>query len=415
MHRVIGIGIVEALAEIFTTQAHADKVIERFLKTKKKWGARDRKEFAETVYSIVRWWRYLWFLQGCDITFRDSQWWITPPEGRAQQPLEPADLEEIFLVYLLWHKQPIPDWSPVEIDQKSIQRRMNEKPPRSVRESIPDWLDELCQSQLGDSWPEILRSLNQQAPVFLRTNTLRISPPVLVQELKHEGLEVELVEDVQGCLRLLKRQNVFVTQSFKKGLFEVQDAASQKVAGMMDLGPGLRVVDACAGAGGKALHMASLMKNKGKIIALDIHLHKLEELKKRAARGGVDIIETRVIDSKKVIKRLSETADRVLLDVPCTGLGVLKRNPDTKWKINPDGYAETLALQKELLDEYSAMVKVGGLLVYATCSILPEENIRQVEAFLARGQGHWELEKSMTILPDSGYDGFFAATLKRAK
>jgi 16S rRNA (cytosine967-C5)-methyltransferase len=215
-------------------------------------------------------------------------------------------------------------------------------------------------------------------------------------------------------LKLKERRNVFTTEAFKNGLFEVQDGASQQVAPLLDVHPGMRVIDACAGAGGKTLHLAALLGNKGKIIALDVHARKLEELRKRCSRAGVDVVETRLIESAKTIKRLEKSADRVLLDVPCSGLGVLRRNPDTKWKISPEEITHLKALQAEILATYSNMVIDGGRLVYATCSCLPSENERQVESFLAANPGKWRLVEERKFAPgENGYDGFYAAALIR--
>ena len=156
------------------------------------------------------------------------------------------------------------------------------------------------------------------------------------------------------------------------------------------------------------------MGNKGKIIAMDIHQWKLDELRKRSTRGGIDIIETRLIDDAKSIKRLHNMADRVLLDVPCSGLGVLRRNPDAKWKLTLAELDRLRTLQAQLLEDYSRMVKPGGKLVYATCSVLPSENEKQVEAFLAAHADEWALEEQKKMLPHKqGFDGFYAARLVR--
>jgi 16S rRNA (cytosine967-C5)-methyltransferase len=183
----------------------------------------------------------------------------------------------------------------------------------------------------------------------------------------------------------------------------------------MDLRPGLRVADACAGAGGKSLHIAALMKNKGKLISMDIHEWKLKELKIRAARNKVDIIETKLIESNKTIKRLENSFDRVLLDVPCSGTGVLRRNPDTKWKLSENEISRLCDLQKEILVHYSKMLKPNGKLVYATCSILNRENEDQVNWFLKQEAGKsFNLEKSLRVWPHrDGFDGFFAALLSK--
>jgi 16S rRNA (cytosine967-C5)-methyltransferase len=174
------------------------------------------------------------------------------------------------------------------------------------------------------------------------------------------------------------------------------------------------VIDACAGAGGKTLHLATLMKNKGRIIALDVHGYKLKELRKRATRNGVDNIEERVIEGSQTIKRYTASADRVLLDVPCSGTGVLRRNPDAKWKLSDAEIERLIALQAEILRSHSRMVKPGGKLVYATCSILPSENEKQIKSFLAEHGSEWTLENQIHLRPDKqGFDGFYAARLIR--
>jgi 16S rRNA (cytosine967-C5)-methyltransferase len=172
-------------------------------------------------------------------------------------------------------------------------------------------------------------------------------------------------------------------------------------------------VDACAGAGGKTLHLASLMENKGQIIAMDIYEHKLAELKKRAKRDGAHNIEARTIEGSKTIKKLKGKADRVLIDAPCSGLGVLKRNPDSKWKLNPEFIERIKKTQAEILDQYASMVKEGGKMVYATCSILPSENELQVKAFL-KNHPEFTFVKDQKISPaKSGFDGFYMALMER--
>ena len=231
--------------------------------------------------------------------------------------------------------------------------------------------------------------------------------------MRDEEIDTEVIPKYPDALVLVERKNVFLTQAFKKGLFEVQDASSQLVAPFLDVRPGQKVVDTCAGAGGKTLHLASLMENKGQIIAMDIHAHKLAELKKRAKRDGAHNIETRPIEGTKAIKKLKGKADRVLIDAPCSGLGVLKRNPDSKWKLNPEFIERIKKTQAEILDQYSSMVKSGGKLVYATCSILPSENELQVKAFL-KNHSEFTLIKDKKVSPAaSGFDGFYMALMEK--
>ena len=193
----------------------------------------------------------------------------------------------------------------------------------------------------------------------------------------------------------------------------MQDASSQLVAAALQVEPGMRVIDACAGAGGKSLHLAALMGNKGKVISMDVEEWKLQQAKLRARRNGVSIFEPKIIEGSKTIKRLKESADRLLLDVPCSGLGVLRRNPDTKWKVSLESLEKVQKTQQELLQSYPSMLKKGGQLVYATCSILPSENEEQIKKFLASeaGKDFELLEERKVFAQESGFDGFYIARL----
>jgi 16S rRNA (cytosine967-C5)-methyltransferase len=245
-------------------------------------------------------------------------------------------------------------------------------------------------------------------------NTLKISKAELQRQLEHEeNIETESLPSFPDALYLAERQNIFTRQSFKDGLFEIQDAASQLIAPFLRPEPGLRVIDACAGGGGKTLHLASLMKNKGRIIALDTEAWKLEELKKRARRAGASNIETRIIDSSKVIKRLESSVDRLLLDVPCSGLGVLKRNPDAKWKLSLEFIERVKELQQKIVMDYSVMLKPQGLMVYSTCSLLPSENEEQVKKILTLQDGKFELIDEHRTYPSEGVDGFYMALMRK--
>jgi 16S rRNA (cytosine967-C5)-methyltransferase len=396
LHRHMVDAIVVALIEIFRDQGYADKVIGKNLKNQRKWGSRDRRFYAEQVYDCVRWWRQYWFLLGEDPSF-DSR-----------------KVLRLWGIYQLRKGQPLPDWSELQGLSLSAARLDELQRNRVIRESIPDWLDEKGSRELGGRWDSIVHSLNEPAPVDLRVNSLKATVPQVQLELQKEEIITDPVNGVETALSLEGRKNVFITKSFLAGHFEVQDRASQLVAPFLKVEPGLRVIDACAGAGGKSLHIAALMKNKGKLISMDIHEWKLKELRTRATRNGIDIIEVKPIEGSKTIKRLEKTADRVLLDVPCSGLGVLRRNPDYKWKMKPESFADIQKLQAELLREYSQMTKVGGRLVYATCSFFPSENEQQVESFLKEQGDAWKLEDQLRVDPDQGRgDGFFAARLFR--
>lgn len=402
LHRHLVQQLILTLVEIFAEQRPADKIIEKTFKKNTKWGSRDRKFFAETTYSIIRNLRRLWVLAGL--------------EPRTRESFRGVSAREFWALWFAYaHEQgwEIPPWE----ELAGLAKPTAVKLTRAEAHSVPNWLDQLGAETWGADWEKVLGGLNIPADVYLRPNTLKTTLDGAIQALAKSEIVADKVPNVPSALKLRERKNIFVTPGFKEGLYEVQDAASQTVAPLLDVKPGERVVDACAGGGGKTLHLAAMMKNKGTLIAMDIHQWKLDELKTRARRAGAAIIETRLIDSTKVIKRLEESADAVLLDVPCSGLGVLRRNPDAKWRLTPEEIARLQQLQSELLMSYSRMVKPGGRLVYATCSILPSENQAQVQKFLKSEKGAgWVLVRDFHHRPDvDGFDGFYAALLTRAQ
>mgnify|MGYP001136526347 FL=1 len=399
LHRNLVFATIDSLHLIFNENKQADKVLKNTLKRDKRWGARDRGFIAETTYDIVRWKR------------------LYSKIAEVKEPFNRANLFRLFTVWATLKGIQIPDWPQFEnTPTRKIKGKFDEfSKIRKYKESLPDWLDELGQKELGKKWDKEIHSLNQLADVILRVNTLKTTKEKLQNNLQELEIETENIKGYPQALKLVKRTNVFVTEAFKNGWFEVQDASSQKVAKFLNPKPGTRVVDTCAGAGGKSLHIAALMDNKGQVIALDIYENKLKELKRRAKRNGAHNIETRTIDSSKVIKKLIQKADKILIDAPCSGIGVLKRNPDSKWKLQPE-FLETIKnTQREILDSYSRMVKPGGQMVYATCSILPSENEKQVQDFLERKSGKdFKFVKEEKVFPsESGFDGFYMALLQK--
>ncbi|QIJ87929.1 TRNA and rRNA cytosine-C5-methylase [Mesoflavibacter sp. HG96] len=400
LHRNLCFATVDGLLQIFNEGQYADKVVQQLLKRDKRWGSRDRAFVAETTYDIVRWKR------------------LYAEIANVKEPFSRDDIWRMFAVWATLKGIKLPDWKYFEnTPTRKIKGRFDELSKiRKIKESIPDWIDNLAVKELGEAnWTKEIQALNEQADVILRVNTLKTTKENLQNILHDNDIETEYIKGYPYALKLKERANVFTTQAFKDGLFEVQDASSQLVADFLQVEPGMRVVDTCAGAGGKTLHLASLMENKGQIIALDIYANKLKELKRRAKRNGAHNVEPRHIDSTKVIKKLYDKADRVLIDAPCSGLGVLRRNPDAKWKLEPEFLDRIKKTQSEILNSYSKMVKSGGQLVYATCSILPSENEEQVKKFLASDYGkEFSFVKEEKILShQSGFDGFYMALLKR--
>lgn len=400
LHRNLVFATIDSLHSIFNEQKPADKVLRSVLKRDKRWGSRDRSFIAETTYDIVRWKR------------------LYQEIAEVKPPFDRDNLFRLFVVWATLRGILLPDWKQFEgKPTRKIKGRFDAlSKVRVLRESIPDWLDALGLEAHGkEQWTKELHELNRQAEVVLRTNTLKTSRKDLAQILKVEEIDTKLAGETPEGLILTQRSNVFTTSAFKSGLFEVQDINSQRVAHYAQVKPGMRVIDACAGAGGKSLHLSALMENKGQIIALDIFQNKLEELKRRARRNGAHNIETRLIDSRKTIKKLQSSADLVLIDAPCTGTGVLKRNPDAKWKLSQEFLEEVTKTQQNILFDYSAMVKPKGTLIYATCSILPQENQEQVKQFLSSDRGQeFTLISQKTLLPSvTGFDGFFMARLEK--
>ena len=400
LHKNLVLAVLNGLQQIFNEEKYADKVVAQVLKSDKRWGSRDRGFIAETTYEIVRWKR------------------LYAAIANVQEPLNRQDFWRIFAVWATLRGYVLPDWKPIEgTPTRRIKGKFEElRQERKYRESIPDWLDELGCKALGEKkWTLEMEALNTMAPVVLRANALKTLPKLLRNTLLEEKIKTQTIAKYPDALVLDERANVFSTETFQRGWFEVQDASSQSVAPFTQVAPGSRVIDACAGAGGKALHLAAMMENKGQLIALDIHNYKLRELKRRAKRAGAHNIETRHIDNNKVIKKLHGSADRVLLDAPCSGLGVLRRNPDAKWKLNPDFIDRVVLEQQQILTQYAHMVKPGGKLIYVTCSILPQENEEQIAAFKETEIGNeFTLEKEQHLWPAvNGFDGFYMARLLR--
>ncbi len=398
IHPTLIEAVQKSLAEVFINNRKTDKVLAEVLRSNKKWGSRDRAFIAETTYEIVRYWRLMLFIAEVD--------------GRHISASKISKVVGSYLVLQNAEVSNFPDWKGLRYDLLK-QKYQAAQEQRKVFHSVPDWLDALGETELGiEKWELELAAMNKQAPVCIRTNTLKNTRQELIQNLEKENVETSTVPGVEQALYLKKRQNIFLTKAFKDGRFEVQDAGSQLIGKFLDVAPGMRVIDACAGAGGKSLHLANLMENKGQIIAMDIEEWKLDELKKRAKRDGIHNIETRVI-AGKTIKRLKHSADRLLLDVPCSGLGTLRRNPDAKWKLQEEFITEIKKVQEDILHRYTEMLKPGGKVVYATCSILPSESEDQVQKFLEHHPNYKLIAERRTSPAIEGFDGFYMALMEK--
>lgn len=305
--------------------------------------------------------------------------------------------------------------------------------PPEIAQEVPGWLLPRLAESLGEGVEAELKALREPAQVDLRVNLLKTRRREARQALAEEGIDTEPGRWSPLALRADGRQPVAATRAFRDGLVEVQDEGSQLVALLTGAAPGLRVCDFCAGAGGKTLALAAQMENKGQLVACDVLDKRLERSAVRLRRAGVHNVTRRPLSSERDpwVKRHKGTFDRVLVDAPCSGSGTWRRNPEARWRLGEADLAELLALQSSILESAARLVRPGGRLVYATCSLLREENEQQVEAFLSRSSdfslipltqlwselldGAPPVEGPMLRVSPAlhGTDGFFLAALQR--
>jgi 16S rRNA (cytosine967-C5)-methyltransferase len=385
----------DAIIMVFGDNVYVTKAIMSSFKNHKDWNDEMRGLFSDTVYDIVRYWRLLWYLL------------------KKKPSLERRDLQHLISVYIFYKERRTSETEVINYNEL-VKTLDYAKSVRVLRESIPDWLDRVGVNEIGKRWDSVIKSLNQRPNTVVRANTLKVTKDELVKILEDEGVRSEKIDWAPDALVLRDRTNVFKLRSFRDGFFEVQNAASQIVSRFLGPKSRMRVVDACAGEGSKTIHLAALMNNRGKIIAMDTQEWRLKELRKRAARAGADNIEIRFIGSSKAYKRLDETADRLLLDVPCSGLGTLRRNPDIKWKLNLSDLQRLKEVQRDLLDKYCTILKAGGRMVYSVCSILPSEGEEQIRDFIKRQNDKFQLVEERRYWPDAeDADGFYMALIER--
>lgn len=385
LHTNLMVAIEQVLVQTLVDGFPANKVISRIFKHNPQWGSRDRGFIAGYAYDIIRYLRH--YTEGFGPS---TNWKAIIATHLARQGYDLKDKK---------------DWIPITPAPSIPQPDLTAK-----YESITDWFDRMGSSAWGARWPSLMASLNQPAALIARVNPLKTTLNELRAELSACGIDSTVIGE--DSLEINNKVQVYSLDAFQKGWFEVQDFASQQIAPMLDIVPGQTIIDACAGAGGKTLHLAALSKNKGKIIALDVSESKLEELRKRAVRAGADNIIVRHISDNKVIKRLIGKADRLLLDVPCTGSGVIRRNPDTKWKINQTVLERCVNLQYEILRKYHRICKPGGKILYATCSVIPAENQDQIASFLSEFPSYSLIREGYFLPDDFGYDGFYYALIQ---
>jgi 16S rRNA (cytosine967-C5)-methyltransferase len=386
--------VVEALDMVRSTPDPADKVLQQFFRERRYLGSSDRRFIGDRLFSVLRNFHFLSFLLdrhpmsgGAAGTVRHPAVLMVLAHERAVMHEDPADLGGHMAGH--WRiagrtGDPaqflgcFPDAEPLLASLDLVSRVATEL-------SIPSFVVREWVDRFGVEEAEALcRAMNQPAGTVIRANTLKSTPEECRLLLLAEGIHAEPAASAPEGLVLQKRVNVQSLKSFKDGRFELQDEGSQLVTHLLAPKGGERIVDACAGGGGKTLHCASLMNNRGNIFSLDIDDAKLRTLDLRCRRAGVTI--ARAISPRREARELSfldGTADGVLVDAPCSGVGTFRRNPGLKVTFSEERAATSAVRQAMLLDRYSVFVKPGGRLVYATCSLLRMENEEIVERFLA--------------------------------
>lgn len=410
-----------ALGEVLSFKYPADAVLSRFFREHPQVGQRDRATIAETVYAVLRRSRLLERLTGG-----------APPRGATPRDAVLAAWAGLLGANL---RELEPVARKAELKQLAeIKRGVHAPQPFEIDCDLPDWLIERLRSRFDDAGLlELARGLQRPAPLDLRVNLARISREAVLARFEADGIGAVQTPYSPAGVRLAGKPAVNRHPLFGDGLIEVQDEGSQLLCYLVAPRRGDMVVDFCAGAGGKTLALGMLMRSTGRLYAFDVSDRRLAHFKPRLARSGLSNVHPQRIESERDprIGRLAGKIDRVLVDSPCSGLGTLRRNPDLKWRQTPADVEELSRKQAAILASAAKLLKPGGRLVYATCSILTEENDSVVKAFLASNQD-FALRPAGEILSQEridlhmgaylelwphlhGTDGFFAAVLERRR
>lgn len=398
---------IEVLAAIDGSRLPADAVLESYFRSRRYAGSKDRRAVAERVYAVLRRrGRLDWHLErlGLAADARNRTLLAAAAEGESLADLCAGP-----------HAPEPPD--PVLSGGASLD---HPDLPESLALECPLWLEPALREAFGDAFPAAMAALNRPAPVDLRVNLLKANRDTARAALAAEGVETQPTPFSPWGLRLSEPKRLGALAAFKDGLVEVQDEGSQLLALLVGAEPGMTVIDYCAGGGGKTLALGAAMGNRGRLIACDSDGPRLARLEERRRRAGLKIVESRIPDGTE-----SWLADRLLLDVPCSGTGTWRRAPESRWRLDRAELNRLTATQRDILEATAGFVRPGGgRLAYATCSLLREENEAQIEAFLARHPEYEVQPVAVEGLPVSGpylrlaphltaTDGFFLALLVR--
>ncbi|MFZ2620796.1 MAG: RsmB/NOP family class I SAM-dependent RNA methyltransferase [Alphaproteobacteria bacterium] len=402
-----------AVMELFDSLAQnatpADRLVAAYFRGNRYIGSKDKGFISTHLYRILRTYYTLGAaLDACHL----------PVSGRslvlAQAVRDNEVMDEIFTDAEYQPKR-------LSENEKKMARHIPEHLKKAaegaVKWEVPEWIVPLLQRAFGADAEAAAMAWQAEAPLDVRANTLKTTRETVLQALEATGHRVSPTPHSPLGVRLAKRAALHELQTFKDGWFEVQDEGSQLLAAFTGVKPGQRVVDFCAGAGGKTLAMAAMMQNKGQIMACDVIEEKLEETRKRLKRAGVGNAQTHLIarELDKWQKSQANLADVVLVDAPCSGTGTWRRNPDAKFRFSAEKLAELQTIQRDILGRAALLVKAGGKLIYATCSVFLEENDDQAANFSAQNPT-WQQGDVLRVAPHThNTDGFYAVTFIKPK
>ena len=426
---------IELLEQIEIERRPADRLLSSYYRDRRYIGSKDKASISETVYAVLRQkGRLMWFAQEAEVPNTPRSWIIV------LQLLNKQDVDEFFTGE---------EYTPGILNENEanaqvkishlIQSNAIDAAPIAVRFNIPEWLVPQLQESLEGDFETEMQALQDRADLCVRVNTLKTKREDMQRLLQENDISSTVTKYSPWGLTIKQKVAFNQLDAFKQGLFEVQDQGSQLIALITQVKAGQKVVDFCAGAGGKSLAMAAQMNNKGVIHACDVHTKRLENLTRRKKRAGVHNIQLHVLSSErdKWVKRQSGKADVVLIDAPCTGTGTWRRSPDARWNLEPQNLEALIALQANILTSAARLVKPGGKIIYATCSLLKCENEDQIQTFLTEFEdfepavfsaqsvfSEYESLNELDIDQDfqlrtspakTGMDGFFMSVLQRKK
>ena len=416
---------IEILETVFDGKRPADAVIADYFKQRRYAGSKDRRSINEQVYSVLR--------------ARARLNWLADKVEISKTPrilvlidsvLKGEDVESLFTGE---------QYAPVALKGRELEiipilaeHDINAAPDH-VRLEYPEWLDGDLKTSMGNDFETVLTALNEEAPLDLRINAIHDNAGKAAEELAKQNIETVAGVYSPLCLRTLKKVKLGGLKAYKEGLVDVQDEGSQLIALLTQAKDQEMVMDFCAGGGGKTLALAAEMENKGNLYALDISSTRLYKMKRRLERAGVDnvILNPIKAENDPWLKQFEQRVDRLLIDAPCSGIGAWRRNPESRWKMTKELLDDLHGRQQRILSNAAHLVKTGGRLVYATCSLLKSENEDQIEAFLKEHDNYEIVPVSdvwtecfdtpclfegnfMTMRPDlHKSDGFFCAILER--